>query len=130
MRIGFLSAALLALTSSAALALELPVSAAYGTVEGCARAAAQPTQVKEDTLAVTPSDLFQGSELCFYTGVAQTGTDAAAPSWRVDVTCPIGHEDQAFITYTITEHPAEKLLEVVVDDGPGVEAELPLCPAP
>ncbi len=130
MRIGFLSFAALALTSSAALAIELPVSAAYGTEEGCARVATQPAQLKEDTLAVTKTDLFQGSELCFYTGVTQTATDPAAPAWEVGVTCPIGHEDQASIVYTITEHPAEKLLSVAVKEGPGIEAELPVCPAP
>lgn len=118
----------LVLMTGAAMALELPVAGSYGTAEGCAKAAQQPTTTSGDTLAVTQKEVYQGAELCFYTGVTQTGTDAAAPAWTVAVTCPIGHEDEAQVTYTITERPAEKLLSVEVVSGPGVGGELEFCP--
>jgi hypothetical protein len=44
------------------------------------------------------------------------------------VTCPIGHEDEAQVTYAMTEHPADKLLSVELVSGPGVDAELAFCP--
>lgn len=128
MRFSFLSLTSFVLMSSAAMALELPVAGNYGTAEGCAKAAQQPTTTSEDTLAVTQKEVYQGAELCFFTGVSQTSSDAAAPAWTVAVTCPIGHEDEANVTYAMTEHPAEKLLSVEVVSGPGVGGELAYCP--
>jgi hypothetical protein len=119
----------MALFSSAAMALELPLAGSYGTEAGCSKAAEERTIPSGMVMAVARNEVFQGGLLCQYTGVTEKGGGPAAPTWEVSVSCSEGHEDDAtVVTYAITERPAEKLLSVAIVNGPGIEGEFSYCP--
>ncbi|MCC6981683.1 MAG: hypothetical protein IT535_00280 [Bauldia sp.] len=130
MRSSFYGLAALALTSSGAMALELPVAGAYGSEAGCAKAAEAREIPSGTAMAVTPAQIFQGGLFCPYTAVTQGAGDAAAPAWEASVRCTDGeHEDDAtLVTYRLTEHVADKLLTVAVVSGNGIEGEFAYCP--
>lgn len=130
MRSSFYGLAALALTSSGATALELPVAGAYGSEAGCAKAAEAREVPSGMAMAVTPAQIFQGGLFCRYMAVTQNAGEAAAPAWDATVSCSDGeHEDDAkLVTYRLTERLAEKLLTVAVVSGAGIEGEFAYCP--
>ena len=129
MRLAFTSVAALAFSSGAALAVDLPVSAVYGTESGCAKAAGARDLPPGAVMAVMPHEIFQGSLMCTYKSVTQTATDPAAPAWEVQAACSEGHEDDIKnVTYTITERIADKVVVAEVTSGNGLPGEYAYCP--
>lgn len=129
MRLAFTSLVALVLSSSVAFAVDLPVSAVYGTESGCAKAVEARELPPGTVMAVMPHEIFQGSLMCTFKSVTQTATDPAAPAWQVQAACSEGHEDDVKnVTYTITERIADKMVVAEVTSGNGLPGEYAYCP--
>lgn len=116
------------LAATPVLALDLPLSADYGTEAGCLQIAGQHGE--GDAIAFTKNTIdFEGIQ-CPYTAVKDVTNEAGLAALEVTIRCASGHDEELPGTLQLTEDTAAQSLAVVKIDGEGPESgDFPACVA-
>ncbi|MDB5505590.1 MAG: hypothetical protein JWR75_228 [Devosia sp.] len=118
------------LFTTGVFAVEVPLTALYGTEGGCAlELGMASTASPEETIGFNTKEIrFEGG-VCPFTSVKDVTTEAGAPGFEVGISCASGHDEELRSTLLLSEAADKTSLTAKLIKGTGPEGEFPACVA-